>query len=125
MLSRYLDGIMIRTFDHADVEELARYATIPVINGLTDLLHPCQVLADLLTVRQRLGGWEGKTVAWIGDGNNMANSWLNAAGTLGFELRLACPEGYEPTARSSSGTGSSPRSSLTATRARPRAGRTW
>ncbi len=96
VLSRYLDGIMIRTFDHADVEELARFASIPVINGLTDLLHPCQVLADLLTIRESLGGWEGKAVAWIGDGNNMANSWLNAAGTLGFELRLACPDGYAP-----------------------------
>jgi ornithine carbamoyltransferase len=96
VLSRYLDGIMIRTYDHADVEELARFASIPVINGLTDLLHPCQVLADLLTVRESLGGWDGKTVAWIGDGNNMANSWLNAAGVLGFELRLACPEGYQP-----------------------------
>ena len=84
VLSRYLDGIMIRTYDHADVEELARYGSIPVINGLTDLLHPCQVLADLLTVRETLGGWEGKTIAWIGDGNNMANSWLNAAGTLGL-----------------------------------------
>jgi ornithine carbamoyltransferase len=96
VLSRYLDGIMIRTFDHADVEELARYATIPVINGLTDLLHPCQVMADLLTVRESMGGWDGKVIAWIGDGNNMANSWLNAAGSLGFELRLACPEGYRP-----------------------------
>ena len=98
VLSRYLDGIMIRTFDHADVEELARYGSIPVINGLTDLLHPCQVLADLLTVRESLGGWDGKVVAWIGDGNNMANSWINAAGSLGFELRLACPEGYRPDA---------------------------
>jgi ornithine carbamoyltransferase len=96
VLSRYLDGIMIRTYDHADVEELARFASIPVINGLTDLLHPCQVLADLLTVRESLGGWEGKSMAWIGDGNNMANSWLNAAGILGFELRLACPENYRP-----------------------------
>jgi ornithine carbamoyltransferase len=96
VLSRYLDGIMIRTFDHADVEELARFGSIPVINGLTDLLHPCQVLADLLTIRESLGGWEGKVVAWIGDGTNMANSWLNAAGVLGFELRLACPEGYAP-----------------------------
>ncbi|MBA3556595.1 MAG: ornithine carbamoyltransferase [Gemmatimonadales bacterium] len=96
VLSRYLDGIMIRTYDHADVEELARFGSIPVINGLTDLLHPCQVLADLLTVRETLGGWEGKAIAWIGDGNNMANSWLNAAGTLGFELRLACPENYRP-----------------------------
>ena len=96
VLSRYLDGIMIRTYDHADVEELARYGSIPVINGLTDLLHPCQVLADLLTVKETLGGWEGKTVAWIGDGNNMANSWINAAGSLGFALRLACPDKYRP-----------------------------
>src|SRR6184192_26750 len=66
VLSRYLDGIMIRTFDHADVVELARYSSVPVINGLTDLLHPCQVLADLLTVRESLGGWDGKTVAWVG-----------------------------------------------------------
>jgi ornithine carbamoyltransferase len=98
VLSRYLDGIMIRTYDHADVEELARYGSIPVINGLTDLLHPCQVLADLMTVRESLGGWDGKVVAWIGDGNNMANSWINAAGSLGFELRLACPDGYRPNA---------------------------
>jgi ornithine carbamoyltransferase len=96
VLSRYVDGIMIRTFDHGEVEELARYATIPVINGLTDLSHPCQVLTDLFTVREALGGWEGKRIAWVGDGNNMANSWLEAAQVLGFELRLACPEGYEP-----------------------------
>jgi ornithine carbamoyltransferase len=96
VLSRMVDGIMIRTFAHADVEELARYATVPVINGLTDLLHPCQILADLLTTVEAFGTLEGKTVAWIGDGNNMCNSWLNAAGVLGFELRLACPEGYEP-----------------------------
>jgi len=76
--------------------ELARFASIPVINGLTDLLHPCQVLADVMTVEEALGSIEGKVVAWIGDGNNMANSWLNAAAVLGFELRLACPEGYEP-----------------------------
>jgi ornithine carbamoyltransferase len=96
VLSRYVDGIMIRTFAHQDVEELARYAEVPVINGLTDMVHPCQVLADLLTVRQHLGTFEGKKVAWIGDGNNMANSWINAAYRLGFELSLACPEGYEP-----------------------------
>jgi ornithine carbamoyltransferase len=96
VLSRYLDMIMIRTFAHADVEELARHASIPVINGLTDLLHPCQILADLLTVREHLGGWEHRVIAWVGDGNNMAHSWLNAAGVLGFELRLACPEGYDP-----------------------------
>jgi ornithine carbamoyltransferase len=96
VLSRYVDGIMIRTFAHTEVEELAEYASVPVINGLTDLLHPCQILADLLTVQQHLGTHEGKVVAWVGDGNNMANSWLNAAYRLGFELRLACPEGYDP-----------------------------
>ena len=96
VLSRYVHGIMIRTFAHSDVEELARHASVPVINGLTDLLHPCQILADLLTMREHIGGWEGKTVAWIGDGNNMANSWLNAARVLGFKLQLACPEGYRP-----------------------------
>jgi len=98
VLSRYVNGIMIRTFAHADVEALAKDATIPVINGLTDLLHPCQVLADVLTVRQQLGGIAGRKVAWIGDGNNMANSWINAAYVLGFELSLACPEGYDPDA---------------------------
>ena len=96
VLSRYADGIMIRTFAHSEVEQLAQYSRVPVINGLTDLLHPCQVLADVLTIRQRFGTYEGKKVAWIGDGNNMANSWINAAYRLGFELALACPEGYEP-----------------------------
>jgi ornithine carbamoyltransferase len=96
VLSRYVDGIMIRTFDHKDVVELARHASIPVINGLTDYLHPCQVLADVLTMQESFGGWEGKVAAWVGDGNNVANSWLHAAGVLGFELRLACPEGFEP-----------------------------
>src|SRR5256712_3107953 len=96
VLSRYVDGIMIRTFDHGEVEQLARHATVPVINGLTHRSHPCQVLADLLTVQEALGGWEGKRVAWVGDGNNMANSWIEAAQVLGFELRLACPEGFEP-----------------------------
>ena len=98
VLSRYVDGIMIRTFAHAEVEELAKHADVPVINGLTDLLHPCQVMADLLTVRQHLGGWDGKRIAWIGDGNNMANSWINGAYRLGFDLTLACPEGYDPDA---------------------------
>ncbi|MEO6447117.1 MAG: ornithine carbamoyltransferase [Gemmatimonadaceae bacterium] len=103
VLSRYVDGIMIRTFAHADVEAIARDASVPVINGLTDFLHPCQILADILTIRQHLGSpdrqaMDGKVVAWIGDGNNMANSWLNAAWRLGFELRIACPEGYEPDA---------------------------
>ncbi len=96
VLSRYVDGIMIRTFSHTEVEDLARAASIPIINGLTDLLHPCQVLADLFTVRQHFGDLKGRKVAWIGDGNNMANSWINAAYVLGFDLSLACPEGYDP-----------------------------
>jgi ornithine carbamoyltransferase len=96
VLSRYVDGIMIRTFAHDDVEQLALHADVPVINGLTDLLHPCQIMADLLTMQQHLGGYAGRRVAWIGDGNNMANSWINAAWRLGFELTLACPEGYDP-----------------------------
>ena len=98
VLSRYVDGIMIRTFAHADVEMLAAHSGVPVINGLTDLSHPCQVLADLLTVQQHVGDIRGRTVAWIGDGNNMANSWIEAAQHLGFRLRLACPEGYDPDA---------------------------
>ena len=98
VLSRYVDGIMIRTYAQAEAEELAAYSDVPVINGLTDLVHPCQVLADLLTLRQHLGGWEGRRIAWIGDGNNMANSWIDAATVLGFELILACPEGYDPDA---------------------------
>jgi ornithine carbamoyltransferase len=87
---------MIRTFAHAEVEELAKFASVPVINGLTDLLHPCQILADILTIRQHLGTIDGRKVAWIGDGNNMANSWINAAYRFGFQLDIACPKGYEP-----------------------------
>ncbi len=98
VLSRYVHGIMIRTFAHADAETLAQFGSVPVINGLTDLSHPCQVLADVLTVRQHLGDIRGRTVAWIGDGNNMANSWIEAAAHLGFALRLACPEGFDPDA---------------------------
>ena len=96
VLSRMVNGIMIRTFAHAEVEELAQWSTVPVINGLTDSHHPCQVLADLQTINENFGGYQGRRVAWIGDGNNMANSWLDAAALLGFEIRLACPEGYEP-----------------------------
>src|SRR5215468_5784257 len=96
VLSRYVNGIMICTFAHQDIEELAKYADVPVINGLTDLLHPCQILADLLTVRQHLGDIKDKKYAWIGDGNNMANSWINAAYRFGFDLDIACPQGYEP-----------------------------
>ena len=97
-LSRLTDAIVIRTSAHREVEELAAHADIPVINGLTDWQHPCQVLADVLTVRQSLGSCDAKKIAWIGDGNNMANSWLDAAYVLGFELVLACPPGYDPDA---------------------------
>jgi len=97
VLSRYVDGIMIRTFAQPDVDDLARFGTVPVINGLTDLLHPCQIMADLQTIQESFGPeLRGVKVAWVGDGNNMANSWLNAAWRLGFELRLAVPEGYDP-----------------------------
>jgi ornithine carbamoyltransferase len=99
VLSRYVDGIMIRTYEHSEVEILARYATVPVINGLTDFLHPCQVLTDIFTIRERLGdSFPELKVAYIGDGNNMANSWINAALQFGFDLRIAAPAGYEPDA---------------------------
>jgi ornithine carbamoyltransferase len=100
VLARYLDALVIRTFEHAKLEELARYADVPVVNALTDSSHPCQLLADLLTITERFGADAlakgGLQVAWIGDGNNMANSWLEACALLGFELRLACPAGYDP-----------------------------
>lgn len=96
VLSRYLHCVVMRTFGQSRLEEFARWSRVPVINGLTDELHPCQVLADLLTARERLGTLDGLVVAWIGDGNNMAHSWIEAASILGFELRLACPEGYRP-----------------------------
>lgn len=97
VLSRYVDAILIRTFGHEEVVEMAEHASVPVINGLTDLLHPCQVLADLFTAVEEFGDDIGALrIAWVGDGNNMANSWLNAACRLGFSLRLACPAGYEP-----------------------------
>jgi ornithine carbamoyltransferase len=96
IMSRYLNGIMIRTYDHKTIEEFASYATVPVINGLTDLLHPCQVLSDLFTLIEKKGGYEGMKIAYIGDGNNIANSWINAAVRLPFYLSLACPEGYDP-----------------------------
>jgi ornithine carbamoyltransferase len=100
VLARYLDALVIRTFEHTKLEELARYADIPVVNALTDSSHPCQVLADLLTVTERFGADAlsrgGLSIAWIGDGNNMANSWLEACALLGFDLRIACPEGYDP-----------------------------
>lgn len=99
MMSRYLNGIMIRTFAQESVEELASYASIPVINGLTDLLHPCQILADLFTIIEKKKSYEGVKVAYIGDGNNVANSWIEAAAILPFEMLLACPEGYDPDQR--------------------------
>ncbi|HPI94153.1 MAG TPA: ornithine carbamoyltransferase [Deltaproteobacteria bacterium] len=96
ILAGYCDAIVMRTFGHDRIEEMAYWADVPVVNALTDLLHPCQVLADCFTLRQRFGSLKGKKVAWIGDGNNMANSWINAAAMLGFELTLACPEGFDP-----------------------------
>ncbi len=96
VLSRFVDGIMIRWFDHQEVVELAEHATVPVINGLTDLLHPCQVMADIMTVEERLGSIDDKTVVMVGDGNNLAHSWLNAACVFPFNFVLACPAGYDP-----------------------------
>lgn len=96
VLSRYLDGIMIRTFSHQEVEELAQYASVPVINGLTDLLHPCQVLADLMTIRQYKGQLAGLKLAYIGDGNNMAHSLMFGGAKMGMHVTIASPSGYEP-----------------------------
>jgi len=100
VLARYLDALVVRTFQHAKIEEMAARASVPVVNALTDASHPCQLLADLLTVTERFGADALRRadfeVAWIGDGHNMANSWLEAAAVLGFRLRLACPEGYDP-----------------------------
>lgn len=96
VLSGYVDGIMIRTFDHQLVVDLARHASIPVINGLTDWLHPCQILADLLTMRECSIDFDKAVVAFIGDGNNVANSWIEAATLYGLTVRIACPEGYDP-----------------------------
>jgi ornithine carbamoyltransferase len=96
VLSRYVDGVVVRTFAQEMLEELARHADIPIINGLTNTHHPCQVLSDLMTVEERFGKVDGLKVAWVGDGNNVANSWITAALRLNFELFLACPGGYEP-----------------------------
>jgi ornithine carbamoyltransferase len=98
IMSRYLDGIMIRTFSQEMVEEFAAVASIPVINGLTDLLHPCQILSDLFTIIEKKGSYEGLKIAYVGDGNNIANSWIEAAARLPFHLALSCPEGYDPDA---------------------------
>ena len=99
VLSRYADGIIIRTFSHAVAEEMAAASSVPVINGLTDDHHPCQVLADLMTAQESGLDLRRMTVAFVGDGNNVANSWVESAHLLGFTLRVACPEGYEPSAR--------------------------
>ena len=96
VMSRYVDGLVVRTYGQEVVTELARYSTIPVINALTDLFHPCQVLSDVMTVIEKKGQLENLKVAWVGDGNNMANSWIQAAARLGFQLVLACPQGYDP-----------------------------
>ncbi len=96
VLSRYLDALAVRTFAQSTVEEMARWCSIPVINALTDQYHPCQVLSDLMTVVEKKKELNGLKIAWIGDGNNVARSWINAAGILGFRLVLACPPGYHP-----------------------------
>ncbi len=98
VLSRYLDGIMIRTFEQKEVEDLAEYGSIPIINGLTDYAHPCQVLADLMTIREYKGSFKGLKMAFVGDGNNMANSLMVGAIKTGMSFSIACPKGYEPDA---------------------------
>lgn len=98
VLSRFLDGIMIRTFDQQEVEDLAKYGSIPIINGLTDFCHPCQVLADLQTIREYKGSLEGKKLCYIGDGNNMANSLIVGGIKTGMKVAIACPKDYQPNA---------------------------
>ena len=98
VLSRYLDGIMIRTFDQEEVESLAKYGSIPIINGLTDYCHPCQVLADLMTIREHRGRLKGQKLCYIGDGNNMTNSLIVGGIKMGMSVSVACPKGYEPDA---------------------------
>lgn len=96
VLSRYVDGIVTRTFSQKVAEELAEFASIPVINGLTDLLHPCQILSDIFTVIEKKGRYQGIKITYVGDGNNVANSWVEVASRLDFCLYLACPPGYLP-----------------------------
>lgn len=111
-LSRWVDLIMARTFSHESILELAEHATVPVINGLSDLLHPCQVIADCQTLLEQKSTLEGLVVAFIGDGNNVVNSWIHAAARLGIHFRLACPEGYEPDADVLAGARASASSSI-------------
>ncbi|MCG2725098.1 MAG: ornithine carbamoyltransferase [Elusimicrobia bacterium] len=96
VLSRMLDAIMLRTYDHKDVEELAKYSAIPVINGLTDMHHPCQIMADMFTILEHKKKLEGLTIAWVGDGNNVLHSWIEGAPLTGLNLKMAFPKGYEP-----------------------------
>ena len=96
VLARYVDGIVMRTYGQEIVEEIAKFSTVPVINALTDLYHPCQILSDIMTVIENKGAPENLKIVWLGDGNNMANSWIEAASVMGFGLTLACPEGYGP-----------------------------
>ena len=95
VLSRYIDCLAMRTFDHSLVEQFAQSSTIPVINALTDSFHPCQILSDIMTVIEHKGGYKNRKIAWVGDGNNVVNSWINAASVLGIDLFVACPEGFE------------------------------
>jgi ornithine carbamoyltransferase len=99
VLSRYVDAIMIRTTQVSKLEELAQHATVPVINGLTDQSHPCQLMADVMTLEEKKGSAQGKIVAWSGDGNNVATSWIHAAVRFDFDLRIACPEALQPPQR--------------------------
>ena len=96
VLDAYLDGLVVRSYAHKTIEILAQWALIPVINGLSERCHPCQILADMMTILERRGSFDGLKAAWVGDSNNVANSWIAAAARLGFELTLACPEGYDP-----------------------------
>ncbi|WP_425266282.1 ornithine carbamoyltransferase [Desulfomicrobium norvegicum] len=96
VLSRYVQGMVVRTFAQKNVEELARHGSIPVVNALTDMFHPCQIMSDMLTIYERTTNLKDLVISWIGDGNNMANSWINASVYFGFQLNIACPEGYTP-----------------------------
>jgi len=105
VLSRYIDCLAMRTFDHSLVEEFAQSSTIPVINALTDSFHPCQILSDIMTVIEHKGGYKNRKIAWVGDGNNVVNSWINAASVLGIDLFVACPEGFEVNMQTIEGAG--------------------